>query len=123
MRFLGGTASGRPNPNVIDEKGMELIGAPPGGWDKSIKKTKDIEWKHGERMTLETWESLHPRVARDLYQQLGNHLYSVLIVWLGDAFKVLVHSVPHADGFGLYELLLAETEVVDDKIADRYVKE
>ena len=117
----GGAVTHRAN--VIDEKGMVDIGSPPGGWDPEYRRVKDVAWEKGEQITQEMWESLHPRVARDLYQQLGNHLYSVLIVWLGDAFKVLVHSVPHADGFGLYELLLAETEVVDDKVADKYVKE
>lgn len=110
-------------PNVINEKGMENIGAPPDGWDAEYKKVKHVDWKHGEQMSLEMWESLQPRVARDLYQQLGNHLYCLLTVWLGDAFNVLVQSVPNADGFGLYELLMNRTEVKDDEIANRYVKE
>ena len=98
---------------TIDERGIEVLGAPPGGWDTDIKKVKDIDWKHGEQITQDLWESLHPKVARDFYQQLGNHLYALLTVWLGGAFKTLVRSVPNADGFGLFELLLAETQVVD----------
>ena len=119
----GRVGSMAQRPNVIDERGMENIGAPPGGWDSEYTKVKHVDWKHGEQMTLEMWESLHPRVARDLYQQLGNHLYCLLTVWLGDAFNVLVQSVPNADGFGLYELLMNRTEVKDDEIANRYVKE
>ena len=122
-RMFGGMSGARDTrPNVVDEKGMEQIGAPAGGWDASIKKTKDIEWKHGERMTVETWESLHPRIARDFYQQLGSHLYSLLIVWLGKAFNVLVKSVPNDDGFGLYELLVNETQVRNDDVAQRWLE-
>ena len=41
---------------------MENIGAPPGGWDSEYTKVKHVDWKHGEQMTLEMWESLQPRV-------------------------------------------------------------
>ena len=59
---------------TLDEREIESLGAPPGGWDTDIKKVKDIDWKHGEQITQDLWESLHPKVARDFYQQLGNHL-------------------------------------------------
>ena len=54
---------------VIDERGIENLGAPPGGWDEDIKKVKDLDWKHGEQITQDLWESLHPKVARDFFQQ------------------------------------------------------
>ena len=90
-----------PGLHVHNEKEMALVGAPPGGWDTTYTKVKDVQWKSGERISEETWLSLEPRVARDLYYQLGSNLYALLTVWLGGAFQVLVESVPNDDGFGL----------------------
>ena len=85
--------------------------APPDGWDTEITKTRHrVEAARGTHDSRETWESPHPRVAQDFHQQLGSHLYSLLVVWLGKAFQVFVRGVPNDDGFGLYELRLNEAQ-------------
>ena len=58
-------APGEAGARVLNERDIKTLGAPPGGWDTDIKKVKDtrIDWKHGEQITQDLWESLSPKVA------------------------------------------------------------
>ena len=110
------------DPNRLGESMIGLIHAPVEGWSKEMKSTKDVNWKKGAQVTNAVWSKLSPKVARELYLEMGTTLYALIVVYLNGHHSTWVNRVPLNDGFGLWEVLSNELEFENDDVASMWLK-
>ena len=110
------------DPNRLGEAKIQLIHAPADGWSKDMKSTKDVNWKKGAQVTNAVWCRLSPKVARELFLEMGTTLYALLVVYLNGHRATWVNRVPLNDGFGLWEVLTNELEFENDDVAAMWLK-